>query len=280
MVAFRLNFSSYLFFFPPFQGSVVDLGVLPSVYCLHSSCSLCFLSVLPLFFIDLQCFIPRVPQFIFNRGYFLSAGMKRPGERLRISLRLTRALYAWAACRLSSVWTKTLQSFEPWPHSQHCRPAATAVIVRLHRSAARIDQGGDALCFYISSMRTAALVKDGHWTSHRFTSVCSLLSRRPSPHYGSLHCPLCHTEPWPLHMCQLVSWHTHTPVISFSGSSLYQSLEVNIGRRSPPLWVGQEVLFHTVAPAPVFVLCHHSFSLQAVFKPPGKKKTRCTLHSH
>lgn len=66
-------------------------------------------------------------------------------------------------------------------------------------------------------------------------------------HYASLHCPLCHTEPW-LHTRHFicVSWPLGhhptpplhpppTPMLSFSCSSLYQSLEVNIGRRSPLL---------------------------------------------
>lgn len=255
MVAFRLNFSSYLFFFASLS-RLSCWSWCPSLrYCLHSSCSLCFLPLLPLFFIDLQCFIPRVPQFIFNRGYFLSAGMKRPDEQLGISLRLTRAFYAWAARWLPSVWTKTHQSFEPPPHSPHCRQQRflCACVFPQHTSI----RAGMFSAFIFSAYEV------GHRPPLWFPALSSVSHRAVATSYVSAGF-LAITPP-------------HTPMISFSGSSLCQSLEVNIGRRSPPLWVGQEVLFHTVAPALVFVLCHHSFSFQVVLKAQGGEKA--LLHS-
>lgn len=78
---------------PHLLGSVVDLGVLPSTIVFRPLVPSVFFPSLPFFSIDLQSFIPRVPQFIFSRSYFLSVGMKRLGAQRPISLRLTGALF-------------------------------------------------------------------------------------------------------------------------------------------------------------------------------------------
>lgn len=100
-------------------------------------------------------------------------------------------------------------------------------------------------------------------------------SRSCSFTLGALSSPLIHVScslvpplpPRPTPLPHTYSGHhplppPSLPTLSFSCSSLYLSLEVNIGRRSPLLRTGQEVSF-SVAPA-LFVLCRHLFSFQAI----------------
>lgn len=187
----------FILFFPPFQASIVDLGVLPA--------AIVFSPVVPsVFFLPSHYFsltsIPRVAQFIFSRGYFLSRRMKRPG---RASAHSSPSNSGFVC--MSSVWTKTLGR-----RCSRTPPVSARICVLPQRASIR---AGDVFVpFHISNMRTAATqVKDARigraLVSEPF-GRCSVCGKRP-PLCSAALSSVSHravASHSPLHMCQLVSW--------------------------------------------------------------------------